>query len=204
MTTLASSGPIAAPNVHSFRLMRYITRKACNAISLPRSIGSKSSLAPIASPTLVIATPASIAVRNPGNTNPVSLARALAASPARTAATMSSSTCMIVAIGGAGTERGGAGATQLAGDWPTAPRSFIRSMSQPVTGPDTKAPTTTASVAAPVHLGRMHQSHRLGFLGPWRGGPRPANERNAADQQTIEGMCADARGHQDAHDVLNN
>src|SRR5437868_5095122 len=77
--------------------MRYITRNACKAISPPRSIGTKSSFAPIASLTLVIATPASIAVRKPGKTNPASLAHALTASPASTAATMSSSTCMIVA-----------------------------------------------------------------------------------------------------------
>ena len=65
---------------------------------------------------------------------------------------MSSSASMTDAIGGAGAGTTGSGATQVAGDSPVGPCSFRRSISQPVMGPDTIAPTTTASVAAPTAI----------------------------------------------------
>ncbi len=109
------------------------------------------------------------------------------------------------AIDEARTSGTGSGATQLAGVWPVGPCRFFRLISQ--RGDGTRYDGSHydgESCRAYRDLGCICESHRLSFLGPRRGGAGPADERNAADQQTIERMCASDRGHQDAYDVLND
>ena len=132
--------------------MRAVTRNSCRARAPPRSMGKKSSLKRNRSARLVRITPAIIADRNPGRTMPALPAQALIFSPRKTedaiTRTLLSSRSIEPASGSAGAAAGLS--AKVTSDGAPAACSLCRAMIQPVIGPDTKAPATTASVEAPT------------------------------------------------------
>ena len=108
----------------------------------------------MASLTLVITTPAIIADKKPGKSRPASFATALSFSPMRTASartsTVESKSSIGLEVEACAGGSGGVGAKVTSASALGNPCSSCRWTIQPVTGPETSAPTMMASVAAPT------------------------------------------------------